>query len=120
MIRMLNNKLIGKVAMFIWGSIIVLVFLLIFLIGYKEKDRTNIKFENNLKKIVTSYVKNNSLLPKVNDSVIIFSEDLVKDDYLSEEDKDKHCIEKVIYYNGIIFDNITIDENCNSNKDKEE
>lgn len=106
----------NKVIMFIWGSIITLLCVLIFMIGYKERDKDYMAFESSLKRTVVSYLKNNNIATKSNQSIIIFSDDLVSHEYMNDTDLKKYCIKKIIYKRGIIKDKFIFEKEC----DKEE
>lgn len=104
----------NKLVMFIWGAVIVLLCTLLFLIGYKEKDLDYIRYENLLKTATKAYVNNKGLNK---DSQIVFVEELVEANYITEtEENKKYCIESIVYSEGLIKDNYVINKNC---KDKE-
>lgn len=100
----------NKVVMFIWGSIIVLLCTLIFLIGYKEKDHELIDYQQSLKNATVLYIKNNNLS---NRKQIVFVEDLVKDNYIENDEKvDKYCVNSIVYTKGILMDDFVMNYNC--------
>lgn len=104
----------NKIVMFIWGSVIVLLCTLLFLIGYKERDVDYINYQNALKEATKAYIKKNNLSNK---NQIVFVEELVKDNYIVEtEDNKKYCVESIVYSEGLIKDEFIINKNC---EDKE-
>ena len=104
----------NKIVMFIWGSVIVLLCTLLFLIGYKERDVDYINYQNALKEATKAYIKKNNLSNK---NQIVFVEELVKENYIIEtEDNKKYCVESIVYSEGLIKDEFIINKNC---EDKE-
>ena len=116
--------IMNKIVMVIWGCVIVLLCLLLFLIGYKHRDKEYLSFENSVKSATKSYVRNNRLTPSINDSTVIFIDDLLNADYISIDKVKGHCINNIVYYRGLLFDTVTIDTDCDDiitvEEDKEE
>lgn len=110
----------NKVVMFIWGLVIVGLCTVIFMIGYKEQDRDYISLSKELKTAGKSYVKDNRISTKIGDSVIIYVDDLIKGQYINENDKiNDYCIEGVVYLNRIFIDEYDIKINCDNKKVEE-
>lgn len=110
----------NKVVMFIWGLVIVGLCTVIFMIGYKEQDREFINFTKELKLAASTYVKDNRITAKTGDSVIIYIDDLIKGQYIDEDDKIKeYCIEGVIYSKQLFSNKYDIKINCNNEKIEE-
>lgn len=101
----------------LWGFIVVGILLSVLLIGINEKDLNYMKFEYTLKLAGKAYIKDNNIKTKINESYVIFNKDLKNKNYVNNEDLDKYCINKVTYYNGILFDKYTISRVCENDKE---
>ncbi len=107
MIVKMSNKFLA-----LWGFIIIGILFSILLIGFNEKDLKYFKLEHNLKLASRAYIKNNKINTNINDSYVIFSSDLKEKGYITKDELDEYCIDKVTYYNGIIFDKYIVSKNC--------
>ena len=110
----------NKIVMFIWGLVIVGMCTVIFMIGYKDQDRDFNKLSKELKIAGQEYVKDNRLSVKMGDSVIIYIDDLIKGQYIIENEKiEEYCIEGVVYSNKVLKDQYDIKINCNKKEIEE-
>ena len=110
----------NKVVMFVWGLVIVGMCTVILMIGYKEQDRDFLKISKELKASAKAYVHDNRIDIKIGDSTIIYVDDLIKGQYVEENEKIKeYCIEGIVYSNRIFIDEYKVNINCN-NKEIEE
>lgn len=105
MIEIMNKKIY-----IVWFLIIFNIILLIFVLGLKEKDLSYIKLELNLKIAAREYIKENNIKPNINDSQIIFINDLKDNKRLNKLDIKKYNIDNIVYYNGLLFDKYTINK----------
>ena len=107
----------NKIVMVIWGLVIVGLCTLIFMIGYNKQDRDYINYVSELKKAGKSYVNDNRISIKVGDSIIIYIDDLIKNQYIKEDKKiEEYCIEGIVYSNELLIDNYSIKKNCEDKK----
>lgn len=110
----------NKIVMVVWGICIVGLFTLILLIGYKEQDKDYINFQNELKKASEKYIYDNRLKTKLGSSIIVYIDDLIKGQYIEENDKiDEYCIEGIVYTNNLLKDTYTFKTNCEDKKIEE-
>ena len=103
--------------MALWGVVIILILTAIYIIGYniknKEKDEEYIKLESSLKTATYSYLNKNNMVPGFNESQIVFIEDLIKDEYVkNEEEINKYCVKSIVFTNGLLKDDYNIIKEC--------
>ena len=107
----------NKFVMVIWGLAVASIFVLIFMIGYKEQDRDYINLSNELKVASKTYIKDNRLSASLGGSIIVYIDDLINGNYIEENDKiEEYCIEGIVYTNNLLKDSYTLRVNC---EDKE-
>lgn len=104
--------------MIIWGVVVSLLLVLVFILGLKEKDFDYFKLEINIKKATRKYILNNKMTPKISQSIVIDIEDLIKDKYIDSKNIDKYCIKDVVFQNGLLYDNYTIEKKCDNKEEK--
>ena len=110
----------NKVVMFIWGLVIVGMCTVILMIGYKEQDRDYNKLSKELKIAGKEYIKDNRVSVKIGDSTVIYIDDLIKGQYIGENEKiEEYCIEGVIYSNKVLIDGYDLKINCENKKAEE-
>lgn len=98
--------------MITWGIVIFLMVATVFVIGMSQKDMKYLKLRWNLITSTREYIKDNNLTPKLNAAVVIFSDDLVKNDYIDSKGIEKYCVKSVTLYNKLIIDEYTINKEC--------
>ena len=112
-------KTMNRIVMVIWGLVIVSMCTLIYMIGYKQQDLDYLSIAKELKKAGETYANDNrlSLTTKIGNSSIIYIDDLLKGQYIKEDEKiQDYCIEGVVYSNNLIKDSYTIKQNCEGKK----
>ncbi len=110
-------KIMNKKIMIIWGMLIFLICTTLLLIGFKYKDTDYMRLELDLRSATKAYVKKNNLNPKISESVKVFIDELINDNYISEDMAKKYCIDSVTYSNGILVDDYKIETNCDKNEE---
>jgi len=110
----------NKIVMVVWGLVVASMLFLVLMIGYKKQDKTYINLTKELKSASERYIKDNGLGAKVGDSVIVFVKDLIDGNYIKENEViDDYCIDGIIYSHDIIKDQYTIRTNCEDKKNEE-
>lgn len=100
----------NKIVMVIWGLIIVMLCTLLFLIGYNERDKEYIDFQNDLKRATKMYIKDKGLSTK---NQLVFSSELLEDNYYKDKDEiKKYCVESVVYNETLLKDELVVNKNC--------
>ena len=103
----------NKKIMVLWAVVIVLLLAAIYLIGYSHKDKDYMKLEANLKNATLSYLKNTNRVPEFDDSTIVFTDDLVKLEYIKDSKMlDKYCVKSVVFTKGFLKDKYKIIMEC--------
>ena len=102
----------NKKIMIVWGMLIFLMCTLLLLIGFKYKDTDYMRLEIDLRNATKAYMKKNNLNPKISESVKVFIDELINDNYVNEESAKKYCIKSVTYSNGILVDDYEIEKEC--------
>ena len=110
----------NKVVMVVWGLVIFALCTLIFMIGYKKQDRVLINLTNELTSSSKQYVKDNRITTNIGESKIIYIDDLIKGNYIQDNDKiEEYCIEGVIYSRTLLTTTYTLKINCENKKTEE-
>ena len=104
--------IMNKIIMVIWGTIIVLLCTILFLIGLKLRDNEYLAFEANLKKTVLTYVKKSHKMPKFSDCVVVYSDELIEKELVKEEDLNKYCIKRIILKKGLLMNEYEFEKEC--------
>ena len=106
--RNMNKKIMA-----LWAVVIVLLLTAIYLIGYSHRDKDYIKLEASLKNATMLYLKSNNIIPEFDDSAIVFTEELVKQDYIRDSKMiDKYCVKSIVFTKGLIKDKYKINKEC--------
>ena len=101
----------------IWGLVIVMLLGTLLILGNNKKDKVYMALEKDLDKATLVYLKNNNMVPELDESAIVFVSKLIEEDYIKEsEDLKKYCIESITFTKGLIKDKYEITTNC---KDEE-
>ena len=107
----------NKLTMFIWGLTILMLCTLILIIGYRKQDKVFLDLSASLELGASRYVEKNNIKLKFNESSKIYIEDLIKDNYIEEDENiEKYCIDSVLVYKGLFGYKYALNENC---EDKE-
>ena len=92
--------------------------LLICLIGVKQKDFTFDKLSKELISACKKYMADNNIETSISNSFVVYIDELIEKEYIKDsEDLDKYCISEVVYFNGILYDDYEIIENCKKNEE---
>ncbi|MBR4178512.1 MAG: hypothetical protein IKR57_04105 [Bacilli bacterium] len=109
----MNNKI-----MFLWAFIVVGLLSVLLILGYSKRDKVYIELENKIEKATLSYLTDNNLIPKTEETELVFISELLEKEYLKDEVEniDKYCIESISFTKGLVKDRYVMNKNC---KDKE-
>ena len=109
----------NKGVMVIWGILIFSIWGVILYIGFSKMDKEEIKIDRSVVSAVKRYVKEKNINPNISESIKIFSNDLIEEEYIDKEEIEKECIESVIFSYGILKDKVTINKDCERFTEKE-
>lgn len=110
-------KRMSKKIMVAQFFIVACLILSICLIGVKEKDFTLDKLKKNVISASKKYMQDKNVDIAISNSYVIYISDLVEKKYISNENIDKYCLDEVVYFNGILYDDYEIIENCKKNEE---
>ena len=103
----------NKKIMVLWAVVVVLLLTAIFLIGYSRKDKDYMKLEASIRNATYLYLKNNNQIPEFDESAIVFTEDLLNQEYLKDSKSlNKYCIKSVVFTKRLIKDKYKINMEC--------
>ena len=103
----------SKRLMIVWFLIISLLLSTILFIHYSTLDFDLIKYEQELKKASYNYFKDNSMFPSLNESSVVYIDDLVEKGYINKNEKqEKYCIKSVEVINRLYVKMYTINKKC--------
>lgn len=97
-----------------WAFIVCGILATILILGYGMKSENEDVFEKELEEAAYRYASDNSLLPNFNDSAVIYTEDLVKGNYINDERITKECIKSVSIYKGFSENQFKIIKSCDN------
>lgn len=98
--------------MIVWALLVFSIWGVILFIGYSKMDNEEIKIDRSVISAVKRYVKEKNINPNISESIKIFSNDLIEENYIDKEEVEKECIESVVYSNGLLKDKVLINKNC--------
>ena len=102
----------SKKLMIVQFFVVSCLILLICLIGVKQKDFTLVKLQNNIIDASKKYIKDNNIEIAFSNSFVIYVNELIEKEYISDENIEKYCITEVVVFNGILQDEYEIINNC--------
>lgn len=103
----------SKKLMVLWFLIIFLLLGTILVIHYSSLDWNRIDLQRKIKKTSYNYFKDNNLLPSINESSIVYINDLIEKNYIKDtEEIDKYCIESVEVTNKLFINIFTVNRKC--------
>lgn len=106
-------RIMNKTIMFFWGLIIFVICGYILFLGYNMKDKEYEAVTSQLKEASLAYAKDKNIELKFNESVKIFIDDLINDEYIKDDELlDKYCIDSVIIQRGLIQDDYIFTKDC--------
>ncbi len=114
--------LMNKYTMALQGFIVVCLLGIVLVLGYNKKDKEYIAYTRELRNACEKYMSDKNLKPKINETIIIFIDDLLKEEYITTTN-DKYCIFSVSYRKGLILGKYKANKDCfirNENTTKEE
>ena len=80
------------------------------------KDKEYIAVTSQLKEASLTYIKDKNMNLKINESVKIFIDDLVNDNYIKEDELlDKYCIDSIVVSRGLLKDDYVFNKDCKDN-----
>ena len=101
----------SKNLMALQGMIVVLLLSAIVLIWYNKQDKEYIAYTRDLRHACERYMADKKIELKPNQTAIIFLEDLLEQEYISEI-KDEYCIKSVTYTKELILGSYKANKDC--------
>ena len=106
-------KNMNKLFMFVWVVCICSIWGVILFIGFKDKDKEYENLTTNLKQASTVYMKDKNIDLKLNDSIKIFVDDLIKDNYIKEDEINKdYCVDSIVVSRDFFNYDYKINKEC--------
>lgn len=106
-------RIMNKTIMFFWGLIIFAICGYILFLGYNMKDKEYAAVTAQLKEASLAYAKDKNIELKFNESIKIFIDDLIDNEYIKDDELlDKYCIDSIVIQRGLIEDEYTFNIDC--------
>lgn len=102
----------SKKLMVVQFFVVTCLILLICLIGVRQKDFTLSKLQNNIIDATKKYIEDNNIEIELSNSFVVYINELIEKEYITNENIDKYCITEVVIFNGILQDEYEIINNC--------
>lgn len=97
--------------------VVTCLILLVCLIGVRQKDFTLSRLKSDIIKASKKYVEDNNINVEVSESIVIYINDLIGNDYITDENIEEYCISEVVIFNGILQDEYKVINNCEKNEE---
>ena len=86
----------SKKLMVLWFLVIFVMCFSLLVIHYNTLDKDLLKIEKEVKVASKKYFKDRDMLPSLNETSIVFIDNLIKEEYIKESEKiEKYCIDSV-------------------------
>lgn len=102
----------SKKLMVVQFFVVTCLILLICLIGVRQKDFTLSKLQNNIIEATKQYIIDNNIEIDFSDSFVVYINELIENEYITDENIEKYCITEVVIFNGILQDEYEIINDC--------
>lgn len=101
--------------MFLWGFVVLLICSFLLIMGNIGKDYNLFLLEKEIKHSSRDYLKDKNRYPSVNNTEVVFIDELVDNEYIKEnEDYNKYCIKSIEVNNKIFIDKVEVIKECKS------
>ncbi len=104
--------------MIVWTSLIVLICGMLLILGYNLEDN---KIQRELRSATNNYMKDNNMSLSIGNAAIVYIDELIKSNYLKEDDKYKDkCIKSVVVSKGLVLNDYQINTLCDDSEEVSE
>ena len=87
----------NKFTMVIWGFTIFALVFVILIIGFNKQDKDYNRLTTDLRVVAKKYIKDKDIKLGINESSVIFINDLIEENYLEEDEMiNKYCIKSIV------------------------